>query len=354
MDVFDRPIPTRLGREPLGERIGKIQARPLDSQNSIPVKIQEKSPKVVSESESSNLQSKPDAQRPVISDKPSISPEKNSDLHENASPQKKRDDSAQPASSNTKSVGIVDGKAVAKQELPMKFVDEQNEIAGSAAQKLPGLGVGGEISFGSGEKADAAPPSFPPVERKEKIVSEIPVLAWAGKTGTTGLEKEFLTAQVPSADHAANSMERLSKLVTGEAVTFKQSGAGTVTISLKLDLHTEISLGLANHQGQIQASIHCERGDLSGAENHWGQLQESLARHNVQLMPLQKSDFSRSSAWAVSSDAGSRNFQQSQQQHARDSQAHFLPEELPPTRLENGAFRKTKKTNSPRGWESWA
>ncbi|HET7625348.1 MAG TPA: hypothetical protein VFM25_08785 [Verrucomicrobiae bacterium] len=357
--IHATPVPMRevreLARDSFGEKIEAIQNRfsdlPASSISQAVPKAQEESRKDSPELKPSNSQTKPDENHSAVSDKSPASSEKNSNSHE-TSPEKKRDDSSQRISVNsTKPASIADGKAAAKQESPMKLADEQNEIAGSTVQNLPRLDARGEISFRPEGKSEM--PGVSAAERKEKTISENPIVALTEKVGTSVSGKEISAARVLSDGSAANAVERLSKLVGGEAVAFRRSGAEAVTISLKLDSRTEISLGLASHHGQVQALIHCERGDLAGAENHWGQLRESLARHNVELLPLQKSDFSKS-AWNFSSGAGSRNFQPSGQQHGRDPQARFLSEELPPAPRESGAFQKTKKTQSARGWESWA
>ena len=87
----------------------------------------------------------------------------------------------------------------------------------------------------------------------------------------------------------------MTRLVTQEVAMIKQSGANSLAVSLKIDPQTELFLQLTNHDGQIQASLRCERGSMAGLDTHWGQLQESLSRQNVQLLPLEEKFSSRAS-----------------------------------------------------------
>jgi hypothetical protein len=144
-------------------------------------------------------------------------------------------------------------------------------------------------------------------------------------------------------DQAAAQVERVAQMVNQEVLSLRQSGASTLAVSLKVDAHTELFLQVSNHNGQIAASIRCERGNLNGLDGHWGDLQESLARQNVQLLPLE-----------VKASANTSSFDSANQNQPRE--ARELPQATTaPAAAKAVAANKPKtKTNTRRGWESWA
>ena len=156
-------------------------------------------------------------------------------------------------------------------------------------------------------------------------------------------------------DRSAAQVERVAQLVTQEAATVRQSGATSLAVSLKVDQNTELFVQLTNHNGQIQASLRVERGSLSGLEAHWGQLQESLARQNVQLLPPAERASFRGQADTSSDSGGANQFEQSaqnEQQPHRNSGAPSAQTEQPVVTV---VSRKAKNKNSSgQGWESWA
>src|SRR5262249_11541668 len=155
----------------------------------------------------------------------------------------------------------------------------------------------------------------------------------------------------------AAQVDRISHLVSQEVVSIKQSGANALGVSLKVDAHTELFLQLTNHDGQIQASLRCERGSMDGLSGHWNQLQESLAKQNVELMPMESKNStnnqsfnspSDSSAFRYSDQSSSQN-QQRQSQNLRDEMfANEFAAKPTPARA------KKTISNNPKGWESWA
>ncbi|MGP8200994.1 MAG: hypothetical protein ACLQU4_15995 [Limisphaerales bacterium] len=164
------------------------------------------------------------------------------------------------------------------------------------------------------------------------------------------------TGAAPSVDHAAIQAERVGHLLNQQVVMIRQSGANNIAVSLKLDPHTELSLQLTNHNGQIEASVRWERGSVAGLENHWKDLQESLARQNVQLLPLETRTPGRSAVSNYASDttSGSHFHQSSQnpQRQSREARQDLSPDTtvqtVPVTE------KATTRTVSRQGWESWA
>jgi hypothetical protein len=254
----------------------------------------------------------------------------------------------------------VDGTAGALSSQRMKSKADKNEIAGPTAQKMPTTtakavlsskpadGLAGQSNSGSvGTKADALPT---PV-----------VTQWSGKQSEWNVElnKAPITASAPAAADPSAQAERIGQMINQHVAMVRQSGTNNLAISLKLDPHTELNLQLTSHNGQIEASVQWERGSVAGLENHWKDLQDSLARQNVQLLPLDNgSTVVRSQSFNSSTDQGSSSSlynqlsQQSQQRQNRGPQPE-LPEAV---QVKNVPVtnKTTVRTASRQGWESWA
>ncbi len=248
-----------------------------------------------------------------------------------------------------------DGTGVALNRQRMKFVVEKNEIAGRTVQKLPHTPAGDDFSTETAVKSASPVDSGVSGQKKDSSDSAI-VLDWPANSAALPVEQGSSPATAQAADHSATQAERLSNMVNQEVVMIRQSGANSLAVSLKLDPHTELFLQLTNHNGQIQASLSCERGSVPGLDHHWADLQESLAKQNVQLLPLENSVSSRTPALSpVAASDASTPFQQSSQnprQPTRD-----LPQDLPPVAAAVKTVSATKaktKTSSRQGWESWA
>jgi hypothetical protein len=249
-----------------------------------------------------------------------------------------------------------DGIAAALDSQRMKFVAQKNELAGRAVQKLPTMPQNKDSSDNSSDKIDVKSNSSLGKEPGREFSALVPVFDLFPKSNGTGAGHIGLTDNPPAIDNPAAQVERVTRLVTQEVAMIKQSGANSLAVSLKIDPQTELFLQLTNHDGQIQASLRCERGTMAGLDSHWGQLQESLSRQNVQLLPLEEKFSSRASVVTSSPDnAPSRQFDQSAQNKSRqnrDLPGEFpLPEEAGPT----VRSRNNKNvSSSPRGWETWA
>jgi len=180
------------------------------------------------------------------------------------------------------------------------------------------------------------------------------LMDFAAKAMVSPIQQSGSPGEVAKVDSQAQ-VDRVTRLITQEVVTVRQSGANSLAVSLKVDQHTELFLQITNHNGQIQASVRCEHGNASGLDNHWGQLQESLSRQNVQLLPLEEKLSPRASVAPSPDAATSRQFDQSAQNKSR--QNRDLPGEFPLPEETDRTVRSRNNKNvssSPRGWETWA
>ncbi len=248
-----------------------------------------------------------------------------------------------------------DGMDAALNKQRMKFAAEKNEIAGRAVQKLPDASSVDGLASDLNVKASAKSDSDLSRHTKDSFDPNL-LIDLSAKSSMTDLMQAKLADKTPSADTAAAQVERVAHLVTQEVITVRQSGANSLAVSLKVDSHTELFLQLNNHDGQMQASIRCERGNIDTLGSHWGQLQESLARQNVELLPLEdKGSFRNSTFNPPSDNASSRAFDQSSQNQQRPAREPH--EELSLAGV-SGVSRSSRKTttnkSSRQGWESWA
>jgi hypothetical protein len=249
-----------------------------------------------------------------------------------------------------------DGIGAAQDSQRMKYVAQKNEFAGRAVQKLPTMSPSRDSSDDSSDKIEVKSSSGLGSELRREFSTPVPAIDMSPKSNDSGAGHVGLTDNAPTIDNPAAQVERVTRLVTQEAAMIRQSGANSLAVSLKIDPQTELFLQLTNHDGQIQASIRFERGGIAGLDAHWGQLQESLSRQNVQLLPLEEKFSSRASVAAPSPDAATpRQFDQSAQNKSRQNRElpgdFALPEDSPRT----VPSRNNKNlSTSPRGWETWA
>ncbi len=238
----------------------------------------------------------------------------------------------------------------------MKYVAQKNEIAGRTVQKLPTVAQTKDSADDSSDKIEVKSNSILGRELGTEFSAPVSAIDMSPKSNGSGAGHIGLADNPPAIDNPAAQVERVSRMVTQEAAMIRQSGANSLAVSLKVDPQTELFLQLTNHDGQIQATLRCERGSMAGLDSHWGQLQESLSRQNVQLLPLQEKLSSRPSVVAPSPDAAtSRNFDQSAQNKSR--QNRDLPGELSLPEEPGRPVRSRNNKNagaSPRGWETWA
>jgi hypothetical protein len=248
----------------------------------------------------------------------------------------------------------VDGTGGALSSQRMMFATEKNEIAGPAEQKLPtesktDLPVRSASDSRIGSSSNPSGPTQNSID--STVVINLPAQASAANSDArTG------TGAAQTVDHAAIQAERVGHLLNQQVVMIRQSGANNIAVSLKLDPHTELSLQLTNHNGQIEASVRWERGSVTGLENHWKDLQESLARQNVQLLPLETRLPARPAVSNYTSDPtnGSHFHQspQNPQRQSREARQDLSPDTI--VKTVPVTEKATTRIVSQQGWESWA
>jgi hypothetical protein len=230
------------------------------------------------------------------------------------------------------------GTSVAMSSQRMNYMAERNEFAGPTEQKLPSAAVSAACGANTGGAPDrGAKPSLA-FSWHETPTEEVAIAALAAKAaGQAAPGPEA----VPAATPAGGPLDRLEQMISGLAVTFRQADAQTLGVTLKVDAQTQLFLQLTTSNGQAQATVRCERGSFSADDSQWAQLQQSLARQNVQLLPL---------------EGGSRpGFQQSPENPHRHLAATTGTWRPAGDAVQPAQPRKQREQNRPRkNWESWA
>ena len=247
-----------------------------------------------------------------------------------------------------------DGTPVASNGLRMKSATKANEIAGSAAQKLPPSRPAAPAPAGESAAIPVAkirvPTSF---SDSKESAPQWTVLDLTGKgPAVPTLTGNVQEGSVPS----SGATERVEGLISREVILLHQSGAQSLAVSLKVDSQTSLFLQLTNHHGRIEASVRCEQGDAGALNAHWGRLQESLARQNVQLRPLE--DRTPSSGTPSDLPAQPRgNSQDGPSARQQPPPPPALKTDKPSDEVMNAAVGVSKSKNKSRhthGWEKWA
>jgi len=161
------------------------------------------------------------------------------------------------------------------------------------------------------------------------------------------------------------TVERISKLVLGEVALVKQYSSDSMAVVLRPDAETELFVHLTQRNGQIEATVRCERGDMQHLGALWGQLQESLAQQKVRLAPLQESPSNPSNfnqpAGSDTNGHGHGSPRQSQRE-GTPADNQFMDEWPMPASSSTdpahvrgrGGSQHRRLTTSRPGWETWA
>lgn len=162
---------------------------------------------------------------------------------------------------------------------------------------------------------------------------------------------------------ASGTVERISSLVLRETALLKKHGSDSMAVVLRPDAETELFVHLSQRDGQIEATVRCERGDAQQIGALWGQLQESLAQQKVRLAPLQDAPGGNSNFNQPQSSGGpamgggqngTREDARPEKQSMDERPAPAAPVIHAPHVRGTGGSRRRRITTSRPGWETWA
>jgi hypothetical protein len=256
--------------------------------------------------------------------------------------------------------------AVPSEATGISAARQESRMESTTSSKLPGA-VNGREATGALEEspAAAADPSRDSAEPLEFSARNLSAMEW--QTG-----RPVSSSDRPSSDAAngrtvdtTGTVERISRLVLGEAALIKQHSSDSMAVVLRPDAETELFVHLTQRNGQIEATVRCERGDLQHLGALWGQLQESLAQQKVRLAPLQEppSQHSNFNPPAGSDTNGSgHGSPRHSQREERPPEKQFMDEWPTPASSSTdpahvrgrGGSRHRRLTTSRPGWETWA
>jgi hypothetical protein len=262
------------------------------------------------------------------------------------------------------------GIPAARQESRMNtLMDARHEGPPSAGALLRG---------GDAERSEAAfagfydAPTAPAPEAGVSIdfTSRTPAMEWQpGRpvNGIDGFAPEFSARNVDAGSAAAQSdtVERISNLVVREAALIRQYKSDALAVVLRPDADTELFVHFSQRNGQIEATIRCERGDAQQLGALWSQLQESLGQQKVRLAPLQESPANPSNFNSLSGSQtgsgsngsprhGQRPDHQPDQRFMDEWSVPASPASAPPQERGRAGSGHRRVTTSRPGWETWA
>jgi hypothetical protein len=223
----------------------------------------------------------------------------------------------------------------------MSLSSERNEIAGRTENKLPLAPVSaigspdtGGPSSGTGGKTLL---SF---SWHEAPVEPMAIIELSVNGGSPAEPVAESAVAAPVRVSGPAPLERLEQMISREVVTVRQTGAESLGVALKLDSNTQLFLQLTTNNGLMQASVRCDRGQFAPEQSQWAELQQSLARQNVELLPM--------------TGGSNLDFQQPPREHPRQA-ASREDWPAPDAAVPPAQSRQQKEQNrSRKNWESWA
>ena len=203
-----------------------------------------------------------------------------------------------------------------------------------------------------------------------KLASALMFSAWVKEPATAPLQKAAATVQelagtamlptaselrfadrppemaAPSGAAAAAHVQDLVSQVINHVTELRQLNLNSLAVVLKPDANTEILLRLEQRGGGVEIQARFERGDFQNVNNHWEELQRSLAGQGVRLSPLENASFNSEASFH--GPAG--GFRQSRDDQSLPSLAREASTEPPPARR----VKPQPSASGSRRWESWA
>lgn len=256
------------------------------------------------------------------------------------------------------------GTSAAKQGIDMKAFSNTERLSGLSGGNPAGAAESDAASSqaAAGTAVDAAA-NAPGHGQTNDFTSRIhPATDWVmGQAGrTVSGSDQSAPATAPTIDAAA-TVDRIANLVQREAALVRPHSSDSMAVVLRPDENTELFVHLTHRNGQVEATVRCERGDTAQLGALWSQLQETLSQQKVRLAPLQESpsnhsNFNQSAGSDLNGDGRGpqqRTPREQQFMDERPAPASSASTTTPHVRG-GGDSRHRRVTTSRPGWESWA
>lgn len=176
--------------------------------------------------------------------------------------------------------GTIHGMTAAEQDGTMKPRQDEAEIAEWFSRGF----LARQNSTGDGRRVQ---PVFTANWRSNHSVetgTESVAAADQATMAITAAKAEIFSDAMEVAKAAPTT--QLGLHIVEQAVHFKRNGLDSLEVVLKPDAQMEIRLHFITRDGQVEARAHCERGDTSQLSTEWNQLQDSLMKQGIRLLPL--------------------------------------------------------------------
>jgi hypothetical protein len=209
------------------------------------------------------------------------------------------------------------GIVPAKVEEPMKNIAEQDEVATSAKQILPGAQTPQLRSVRAETRREARR------NLAESVFAEAFVGVACAKDALSSIGRELPLAS-DLLTGRPSPVEQMSKVISREVQIFKRTADETMEVVLTPDHNTQISLRLQWREGKVEVLAHCNQGNYQVLNAQWSQLQTALGQQGVRLAQLTQP--SHTGFTEVFSSAG---FAQSQNGGRQQPEPKAALDELP-------------------------
>ena len=183
---------------------------------------------------------------------------------------------------------------------------------------------------------------------------------WQSGRAVSHPDQPLSEAEAQRETDGSATVERISTLLLREASLVKKHGSDSMAVVLRPDAETELFVHLSQRDGQVEASVRCERGDAQQLGALWSQLQESLAGQKVRLAPLETSSSAQSNfnppphSQSGGGQNGTRQETRPENQSMDEWPAPPASQPAAPHVRGAGGTRGRRTTTSRPGWETWA
>jgi hypothetical protein len=235
---------------------------------------------------------------------------------------------------------IVDGTAVAEQDMPMNKTGKNDKTSAVSGKILPGAAVSVALENNLPVRDHASAQAM-----RVQIAATTASPSSTDSSGGGTLATTDAAASTGVAGVRSRALERTQELVVLNAMRLNSSSAEALQVVIRPDAGTQLSLELHQRGDGVEAQATLQRGDFEHLNQQWPALQQQLEQRGIRLAPL--------GGEAVASNSGGADHFQNNRSQGNE-----------PDGLSAGSFTEasnaelmastTASGGAHRGWESWA
>jgi hypothetical protein len=262
-----------------------------------------------------------------------------------------------PAPEAKPPAGSPDGMATADSPSLVELTPKQDKNASAKEQNLPGENAPGEklsppilkVRLGDRVVSPAFAKLAEIARKPVRVVEHAPTISPSETLATPGTTVTgTVTGTEPTPGTAAlgqvERLEKLGALVADCSVVLKETGNASLSIVIKPDAGTELTLHLRMRDGQVEVTAEMQRGDKAAFDSGWKQLQERLERQGIQLS-------------ALGTSLGSNSHPGGHQESRPQSSLLYSTDDLPANtgvKYKSPPTEQLRNARSLKGYEYWA